>query len=858
MQLGISKSIKTIQFPREFLVFLFSIILLVISNNSYSQCNGNTTYLGNDTSICVGSNVGLAAPTGYLSYLWSTNSTARTITINSPGTYWCEASAMSTTNLVTNGDFSAGNTGFSTGHIYGTGGSWGLLSGSGQYAISTNANLTHNNFPNCTDHTTGTGNYLIVNGSSVTNLSVWCQTITVSPNTDYYFSAWITSVVSSSPAILSFTVNGASLGPNHNVSSLTCNWQNYFQTWNSGTNTTVSICITNQNTAGGGNDFGIDDISFRPSCIDRDTIVVTALPDPITDIGPDTLICVGDTIQLNATDTIGSTYIWSTGDTTSTLDIYSSGLYLVTVTRGNCTNTDSRYVQELNSPIVSFPSDTVLCDGSSFPLTMSAASASYLWSTGSTSGFLIANSETTYWGTTTNMCGSSSDTINVELDSVLLVDIGPSDTVLCTGESYMAYSNVLGTSYSWNNGSTQDSTLIQNIYTYSLTVTNVCGSYTDTLNVDFDAAPQTYLGPDSIYCITNLQTLSTHWSRSTFLWNTGNQSNSILADTNGTYWVKVTNLCGQNGDTISLAYHIPIFFSLGLDTNLCLGDTLNVTAPATNAIWLWNDGSTDSVKTIYGSGLYSVTATNKCGTFKDSITVTEITIPEITTVINDTLFCEGLSFSRAINPSTSDTIAWMDGFNLYQRIFDSSSVYSYGLGNICGSVYDTFTVAVDTAILADLGNDTIICYGELVTKSFDFQNHSYLWSSGSTDSTHDFVEKGLYSITITSPGLCETYTEFLIKPCETQPYIPNAFTPGNGDNINTHFVIKGEGIRKFRMAIFDRWGKQIFESFDIQNSWDGTIRGKDAAAGVYSYKLWYNTGIRSESVTLYGEIYLVR
>jgi gliding motility-associated-like protein len=200
----------------------------------------------------------------------------------------------------------------------------------------------------------------------------------------------------------------------------------------------------------------------------------------------------------------------------------------------------------------------------------------------------------------------------------------------------------------------------------------------------------------------------------------------------------------------------------------------------------------------------------------------------------------------------------MDEFNLYTRIFDSTALYSYALGNICGSVYDSFLVMVDTPAVANLGNDTTICFGEIVTKSFDLPEHTYEWNTGSLDSFNVFKEKGLYSVIITSPGLCETYSEFIVKPCETQPYIPNAFTPGAGDNINTHFEIKGEGIRKFRIVIYDRWGTQVFESFDMDNSWDGTFRSNDAASGVYSYLIWYNTGIRSESVTLTGELYLIR
>lgn len=197
---------------------------MVIENNIYSQCTGSTSFLGNDTTICGVQNLNLSGPTGYQSYLWSTGSTSQNITVQNAGTYICSAKIMSTTNLVQNGDFSSGNTLFSTGHVYGTGGSWGLLTNPGQYAISTNANLTHNNFPNCSDHTTGLGNYMIVNGSSTANLTVWCQTVTVTPSTNYTFSAWLTSVVSNSPAILSFTINGVSIGPNFSISSTTCSW----------------------------------------------------------------------------------------------------------------------------------------------------------------------------------------------------------------------------------------------------------------------------------------------------------------------------------------------------------------------------------------------------------------------------------------------------------------------------------------------------------------------------------------------------------------------------------------------------------------------------------------------------------
>jgi gliding motility-associated-like protein len=55
-------------------------------------------------------------------------------------------------------------------------------------------------------------------------------------------------------------------------------------------------------------------------------------------------------------------------------------------------------------------------------------------------------------------------------------------------------------------------------------------------------------------------------------------------------------------------------------------------------------------------------------------------------------------------------------------------------------------------------------------------------------------------------------------------YIPNAFTP-NADGLNDQFQAKGHGIHKFKMQIFDRWGHVIFESEDLNDAWDGTVKG---------------------------------
>ena len=79
-------------------------------------------------------------------------------------------------------------------------------------------------------------------------------------------------------------------------------------------------------------------------------------------------------------------------------------------------------------------------------------------------------------------------------------------------------------------------------------------------------------------------------------------------------------------------------------------------------------------------------------------------------------------------------------------------------------------------------------------------------------------------------------------PVEIQPdftfYISNAFSPTNADGVNDFFSGKGIGIENYEMWIYDRWGEMIYYTDDINNGWDGTVKGKgDAKQDVYVWKV---------------------
>ena len=250
--------------------------------------------LGNDTTLCDGASVTFDAGSGFDTYLWQDNSTNQTFTTSTAGVYWCEVGVLGS-NQIQNGDFELGDAFFTSGYTNGVGGAWGPLSSAGTYEVSTNPQLEHSNFVSCGDHTTGSGQMMVVNGSSIAGTNVWCQDVVVTPGTDYQFSTWISNAINDpNVAQLQFSIDGVALGGIFSTSATGCFWQEFSAIWNSGGATSVTLCITNQNTSGGGNDFMIDDIFFAPLCSSRDSVEVFVVIPP--NAGQDSAInfCPGD------------------------------------------------------------------------------------------------------------------------------------------------------------------------------------------------------------------------------------------------------------------------------------------------------------------------------------------------------------------------------------------------------------------------------------------------------------------------------------------------------------------------------------------------------------------------------------
>ncbi|QMW23109.1 PEPxxWA-CTERM sorting domain-containing protein [Sandaracinobacteroides saxicola] len=179
------------------------------------------------------------------------------------------ATGAQAANLVVNGDFEAGNTGFSSGYTYIAPAGQFSLYPEGAYTVDTNANNVHNQWASYGDHTSGSGNYLIVNGAIQSGVTVWeSGPIAVTGGTNYFFEAFASNMCcggfTGAASNLTFSVIG-------DVSSAVLNtyttgapgvWQGFSNQWNSGGNSSVVLRLINGSTDFSGNDFAVDDINF--------------------------------------------------------------------------------------------------------------------------------------------------------------------------------------------------------------------------------------------------------------------------------------------------------------------------------------------------------------------------------------------------------------------------------------------------------------------------------------------------------------------------------------------------------------------------------------------------------------------
>jgi gliding motility-associated-like protein len=344
-----------------------------------------------------------------------------------------------------------------------------------------------------------------------------------------------------------------------------------------------------------------------------------------------------------------------------------------------------------------------------------------------------------------------------------------------------------------------------------------------------------------------------------------------------------TRDCSQSGH-FGYAYLSAYCGQVEIAFSFCPNDTIaSVTAPP-GFSYLWSNGDTTQTRTIYNPVFGMVdscvlTSVNGCkvtviGMFQPTLINADFEYPQKN--------CIGTSvpFNDSSTINQNDITNWIwdfgDGSPIVtniqnpQHIYDSVGKFSTTLiVSSTDGCPDTITKPVEVVSIPVVDftinspcdkkslYDTLYFDKKVQLEVAQGYDH-YSWNTG--DSTYSILvtDEGLYKVTIDNAGTCYTTDSVTMLFCYVPLIMPNAFTPNN-DGLNDLFrpVTQPERITTFNMLIFDQWGANIFETQDIRQGWNGTIRGKTAPPGVYVYTLTY-INPSGEIKKMMGTVTLVR
>jgi len=186
---------------------------------------------------------------------------------------WHAASAFGQ-NLLVNGDFEVGNTGFTSDYKFAR-----LDSELLTYDIVSNPSRSHFLGASFGDHTSGAGLMFAANGGNDTNRVLWRQVVSVETNTAYQFSGWATPCVGPSdpdPPRIGVRINSRPISPGIQLSNPPGTWRQFTMNWNSGTSIVATIELRLETIEQGGNDPALDDLRFELTTRERVLRIVAA------------------------------------------------------------------------------------------------------------------------------------------------------------------------------------------------------------------------------------------------------------------------------------------------------------------------------------------------------------------------------------------------------------------------------------------------------------------------------------------------------------------------------------------------------------------------------------------------------
>jgi len=494
---------------------------------------------------------------------------------------------------------------------------------------------------------------------------------------------------------------------------------------------------------------------FNSCFLVADTIAVTvnASP-PQVDLPAQLSLCQGQTITLDAVVS-GVNYLWNDNSQNQQLLVNTPGTYSVTVSNSCGTDVDTTIIMDGGpAPAVEIGSDVQFCTGDNILLSPVFSNVtSWLWQDGSTLPTYNITSAGSVTVAVSNSCGTAFDTLQATLlPATPPLDLG-ADTSLCTGESFVLSINTPGVTVVWPDGSTGANYNVSGAGFVFAAITNSCGSSFDTILVDaLPDVPLLDLGNDQSLCPGEIISVSPGISNVQYLWQDGSTGNTYQSTQEETIILTISNNCGVSTDTLEVTESTQgPQLDLGLDIQVCSGETVTIQSGIAGVTYLWQDGSTNPDFTTAQSGVFILEVNNNCGSATDTIVVDISGVPPTPVLPADTTLCEGITLLLTSTADAETSIEWQNGSSASTFTVTSAGVYTLAETNRCGDAADTITVAyLDAPDPFTLGPDTTLCPGETLTLNAPSTSYTILWQDGSDQVSIVANQAATYSLQISN------------------------------------------------------------------------------------------------------------
>ena len=438
--------------------------------------------------------------------------------------------------------------------------------------------------------------------------------------------------------------------------------------------------------------------------------------------------------------------------------------------------------------------------------------------------------------------------------------------------------NTSSTSYVYNTNGT---------YNVALIVKSSIGCV-DTLikSVTVDNKPALTITKDTLICSVDQLQLNASGTGS-FVWTPNYQisstsvPNPIVKPKVGTrYSVTLTQAPGCT-NTASVFVDVRDFVSLdaGMDTTICLGDSIRL-APISDALnYTWSPASTVSNPLIKqpwvkptGTTRYSVIARIGTCQANDGFVVNTVPYPKAYAGKDTSICVDGVAQLHATGgqqylwypPNTLNNNTLQDPIATpYETTAYVVGVYeNYGCPK---PVYDTVVVAIIPPVKAFAGNDTAVVIGQplqmaasgalnYIWTPSSFLSNPYIWNP-----VAKLNDDQTYIVRVSTKEGCYAFDTVNVKVYKTPPeiFVPTAFTP-NGDGLNDQLLPIPVGISQIvYFKVYNRYGEMVFSTNEIGKGWNGIYKGRDQ--GNESF-VWHVLGIDylGKPVFKKGESTLIR